>query len=242
MGIFLVIILLVYTFLGMQRGFIVSLFDFCKYIAAFILTIILYKVFARIVCDIIVIDGLPLDQHFIKIFREKLESLGGLFTAAPDGYNTENVAAGLKDAGIPTFFANILNPIIVNALSGLETGISNIVATFVVNTTIYILSFILLFIILVVVCITIGNILSEDIKKNKYTATVDKTLGTAFGFVHGLCVIWLALAFIGFTSGILPFLQGWVDDSGLATFLQNNNLILLIIKGTFNINSMLGLS
>ena len=92
------------------------------------------------------------------------------------------------------------------------------------------------------VCITIGNILSEDINKNKYTATVDKTLGTAFGFVHGLCVIWLALAFIGFTSGILPFLQGWVDDSGLATFLQNNNLILLIIKGTFNINSMLGLS
>ena len=242
MGIFLVIVLLAYTFLGMQRGFIKSLFDFCKYIAAFILTIILYKLFARIVCDIIVIDGLTLDRHFIKLLQEKLESLGGLFVAAPDGYNTENVAAALSDAGVPTFIANILNPIIVNALSGLETGISNIVATFVVTTTIYILSFIVLFIILVTVCIIIGNILSDGVNCNKYTATVDKTLGTVFGFVHGLCVIWMALAFIGFTSSILPFLQNWVDSSGLATFLQNNNLIMLIIKGTFNINSMLGIS
>lgn len=238
--IIVLVIIGVFVAVGIFKGFVKSLFDLLNYVFALVVAILLYKLFARFVCDIFLIDGIALDKHFINQLQTSLEAKGGIFVAAPGGYTSENVAIALSDAGVPVFFATILNPILVSVLSGVTVGLAEALATFIVDTAIYIIAFIVLYIIATIVLHFISGAICKLFQSSSFAVGVDKSLGAVFGLLQGVIIIWLILALVGLISGILPSIQNLIESSVIAKFLQSNNLLVSIITSNFDIGSFFG--
>lgn len=207
----LVLVLLVFIFMGYKRGLTGSLLKLVSFAAAIVLALILYNPVANLVIENTTIDE-KMTQSIIDIFSK----------------NEKNEEEE-ENKGVQNTIINNISKEIENAT---EETRDSIVEQSARNSSIMVIkigSAIVIFLVakiaLVVVSFFIKGITELPIIKQ-----VDKIGGIAYGFIEGMLIIYIVLAIISFV-GVLWEGNTAVDaieKSAIGSMLYNNNIVVKI--------------
>lgn len=205
MGIIVDLILIaffvLFIFLGYKKGLAGSLIKLCSFVIALILALVLFKPVGNIIKDNTQLDE-NIKNTVVETFIKK------------DASEEENMPNDLIE-NISSEIENATTEVVDTTAQSISDTIINIGAG--------ILVFIVARLLLIIVSIFVKQIVKLPI-----IGLVDKVGGIAYGAVEGIVIIYIVLGLISLTSLI------WVDNvvvtaitnSGIGSFLYNNNLIL----------------
>ena len=207
MGIIVDLILIacfiLFIFVGYKKGLAGSLIKLCSFVIALILALALYKPVANAVKDNTQIDE-NIKSTIVETFGQQEQT------------QEENMPKDLVQ-NISSEIENATAEAVNNAAQSISDTIINIGAGIVI--------FIVARLLLIIV-----SIFAKQIVKLPIIGLVDKVGGIAYGAVEGIVIIYIVLGLISLSSLI------WVDNavvtaitnSGIGSFLYNNNIILKI--------------
>ena len=207
MGIIVDLILIacfiLFIFVGYKKGLAGSLIKLCSFVIALILALALYKPVANVIKDNTQIDE-NIKSTIVETFGQQEQT------------QEENMPKDLVQ-NISSEIENATSEVVNNTAQSISDTIINIGAGIVI--------FIVARLLLIIV-----SIFAKQIVKLPIIGLVDKVGGIAYGAVEGIVIIYIVLGLISLSSLI------WVDNavvtaitnSGIGSFLYNNNIILKI--------------
>ena len=205
MGIIVDLILIaffvLFIFLGYKKGLAGSLIKLCSFVIALILALVLFKPVGNIIKDNTQLDE-NIKNTVVETFIKKDES---------------------EEENMPNDLIENISSEIENATTEVVDTTAQSISDTIINIGAGILVFIVARLLLIIVSIFVKQIVKLPI-----IGLVDKVGGIAYGAVEGIVIIYIVLGLISLTSLI------WVDNavvtaitnSGIGSFLYNNNLIL----------------
>ena len=207
MGIIVDLILIacfiLFIFVGYKKGLAGSLIKLCSFVIALILALALYKPVANAIKDNTQIDE-NIKSTIVETFRQQEQT---------------------QEENMPKDLVQNISSEIENATSEAVNNIAQSISDTIINIGAGIVIFIVARLLLIIV-----SIFAKQIVKLPIIGLVDKVGGIAYGTVEGIVIIYIVLGLISLSSLI------WVDNavvtaitnSGIGSFLYNNNIILKI--------------
>ena len=207
MGIIVDLILIacfiLFIFVGYKKGLAGSLIKLCSFVIALILALALYKPVANAVKDNTQIDE-NIKSTIVETFGQQEQT---------------------QEENMPKDLVQNISSEIENATSEAVNNTAQSISDTIINIGAGILIFIVARLLLIIV-----SIFAKQIVKLPIIGLVDKVGGIAYGAVEGIVIIYIVLGLISLSSLI------WVDNavvtaitnSGIGSFLYNNNIILKI--------------
>lgn len=207
MGIIVDLILIacfiLFIFVGYKKGLAGSLIKLCSFIIALILALALYKPVANAVKDNTQIDE-NIKSTIVETFGQQEQT---------------------QEENMPKDLVQNISSEIENATSEAVNNTAQSISDTIINIGAGIVIFIVTRLLLIIV-----SIFAKQIVKLPIIGLVDKVGGIAYGAVEGIVIIYIVLGLISLSSLI------WVDNavvtaitnSGIGSFLYNNNIILKI--------------
>ena len=207
MGIIVDLILIacfiLFIFVGYKKGLAGSLIKLCSFVIALILALALYKPVANAVKDNTQIDE-NIKSTIVETFGQQEQT---------------------QEENMPKDLVQNISSEIENATSEAVNNIAQSISDTIINIGAGIVIFIVTRLLLIIV-----SIFAKQIVKLPIIGLVDKVGGIAYGAVEGIVIIYIVLGLISLSSLI------WVDNavvtaitnSGIGSFLYNNNIILKI--------------
>ena len=207
MGIIVDLILIacfiLFIFVGYKKGLAGSLIKLCSFVIALILALALYKPVANAIKDNTQIDE-NIKSTIVETFGQQEQT---------------------QEENMPKDLVQNISSEIENATSEAVNNIAQSISDTIINIGAGIVIFIVTRLLLIIV-----SIFAKQIVKLPIIGLVDKVGGIAYGAVEGIVIIYIVLGLISLSSLI------WVDNavvtaitnSGIGSFLYNNNIILKI--------------
>ena len=207
MGIIVDLILIacfiLFIFVGYKKGLAGSLIKLCSFVIALILALALYKPVANAVKDNTQIDE-NIKSTIVETFRQQEQT---------------------QEENMPKDLVQNISSEIENATAEAVNNTAQSISDTIINIGAGIVIFIVARLLLIIV-----SIFAKQIVKLPIIGLVDKVGGIAYGTVEGIVIIYIVLGLISLSSLI------WVDNavvtaitnSGIGSFLYNNNIILKI--------------
>ena len=207
MGIIVDLILIacfiLFIFVGYKKGLAGSLIKLCSFVIALILALALYKPVANAVKDNTQIDE-NIKSTIVETFGQQEQT---------------------QEENMPKDLVQNISSEIENATSEAVNNTAQSISDTIINIGAGIVIFIVTRLLLIIV-----SIFAKQIVKLPIIGLVDKVGGIAYGAVEGIVIIYIVLGLISLSSLI------WVDNavvtaitnSGIGSFLYNNNIILKI--------------
>ena len=207
MGIIVDLILIacfiLFIFVGYKKGLAGSLIKLCSFVIALILALALYKPVANAVKDNTQIDE-NIKSTIVETFGQQEQT---------------------QEENMPKDLVQNISSEIENATSEAVNNTAQSISDTIINIGAGIVIFIVARLLLIIV-----SIFAKQIVKLPIIGLVDKVGGIAYGAVEGIVIIYIVLGLISLSSLI------WVDNavvtaitnSGIGSFLYNNNIILKI--------------
>lgn len=203
-------IIAICIFLGYKKGLIGVLFTILSFLIALIIAFVLYKPISNAIIANTQIDETIQNAIMEKVLKNKTE---------------ENITPEQ---------ANNTSQIVIDYINSYTSEIKNtgteIVAKNLAQTTIGIVVFILLLIISRIILYFFKAIFNI-IAKIPIIKQVNKLGGIVYGVIKGLLIIYIILAITSLLAPMLSDLEIFkaVNNSFIAGYMYNNNLILKII-------------
>lgn len=225
--IIIVLIVIVFGFFGLKKGFMKSLLSF----AGVFLALVIAFIFADNISAALV------DTQLGKIINDfslkMLNGIGGLMTTVVPSYDE---LLGTLSQTLPMVIAKILAESI-NKYTGdiANKTIAELLTPTLSNILLTILSFVIIFVVLLIVFAIVKAIVGA-ITDLPIIKQLDKALGFVLGVIKGIVFVYVILLVLSFVSGA-PFMQSVMtimNESKLALYLYNNNLILIVGQGLLN--------
>ena len=207
MGIIVDLILIacfiLFIFVGYKKGLAGSLIKLCSFVIALILALALYKPVANVIKDNTQIDE-NIKSTIVETFGQQEQT---------------------QEENMPKDLVQNISSEIENATSEAVNNTAQSISDTIINIGAGIVIFIVARLLLIIV-----SIFAKQIVKLPIIGLVDKVGGIAYGAVEGIVIIYIVLGLISLSSLI------WVDNavvtaitnSGIGSFLYNNNIILKI--------------
>ena len=207
MGIIVDLILIacfiLFIFVGYKKGLAGSLIKLCSFVIALILALALYKPVANAVKDNTQIDE-NIKSTIVETFGQQEQT---------------------QEENMPKDLVQNISSEIENATAEAVNNTAQSISDTIINIGAGIVIFIVARLLLIIV-----SIFAKQIVKLPIIGLVDKVGGIAYGAVEGIVIIYIVLGLISLSSLI------WVDNavvtaitnSGIGSFLYNNNIILKI--------------
>ena len=207
MGIIVDLILIacfiLFIFVGYKKGLAGSLIKLCSFVIALILALALYKPVANAIKDNTQIDE-NIKSTIVETFGQQEQT---------------------QEENMPKDLVQNISSEIENATSEAVNNTAQSISDTIINIGAGIVIFIVTRLLLIIV-----SIFAKQIVKLPIIGLVDKVGGIAYGTVEGIVIIYIVLGLISLSSLI------WVDNavvtaitnSGIGSFLYNNNIILKI--------------
>ena len=199
----LIAFFILFIFVGYKKGLAGSLIKLCSFVIALILALALYKPVANAVKDNTQIDE-NIKSTIVETFGQQEQT---------------------QEENMPKDLVQNISSEIENATSEAVNNIAQSISDTIINIGAGIVIFIVTRLLLIIVSIFVKQIVKLPI-----IGLVDKVGGIAYGAVEGIVIIYIVLGLISLSSLI------WVDNavvtaitnSGIGSFLYNNNIILKI--------------
>ena len=199
----LIACIILFIFVGYKKGLAGSLIKLCSFVIALILALALYKPVANAVKDNTQIDE-NIKSTIVETFGQQEQT---------------------QEENMPKDLVQNISSEIENATSEAVNNIAQSISDTIINIGAGIVIFIVARLLLIIV-----SIFAKQIVKLPIIGLVDKVGGIAYGTVEGIVIIYIVLGLISLSSLI------WVDNavvtaitnSGIGSFLYNNNIILKI--------------
>ena len=199
----LIVCFILFIFVGYKKGLAGSLIKLCSFVIALILALALYKPVANAVKDNTQIDE-NIKSTIVETFGQQEQT---------------------QEENMPKDLVQNISSEIENATSEAVNNIAQSISDTIINIGAGIVIFIVARLLLIIV-----SIFAKQIVKLPIIGLVDKVGGIAYGAVEGIVIIYIVLGLISLSSLI------WVDNavvtaitnSGIGSFLYNNNIILKI--------------
>ena len=207
MGIIVDLILIacfiLFIFVGYKKGLAGSLIKLCSFVIALILALALYNPVANAVKDNTQIDE-NIKSTIVETFGQQEQT---------------------QEENMPKDLVQNISSEIENATAEAVNNTAQSISDTIINIGAGIVIFIVTRLLLIIV-----SIFAKQIVKLPIIGLVDKVGGIAYGAVEGIVIIYIVLGLISLSSLI------WVDNavvtaitnSGIGSFLYNNNIILKI--------------
>ena len=199
----LIAFFILFIFVGYKKGLAGSLIKLCSFVIALILALALYKPVANAVKDNTQIDE-NIKSTIVETFRQQEQT---------------------QEENMPKDLVQNISSEIENATAEAVNNTAQSISDTIINIGAGIVIFIVTRLLLIIV-----SIFAKQIVKLPIIGLVDKVGGIAYGAVEGIVIIYIVLGLISLSSLI------WVDNavvtaitnSGIGSFLYNNNIILKI--------------
>ena len=197
----LIAFFILFIFLGYKKGLTGSLIKLCSFVIALILALVLFKPVGNAIKDNTQLDE-NIKNTVVETFIKK------------DASEEENMPNDLIE-NISSEIENATTEVVDTTAQSISDTIINIGAGIIVVRVARLL-------------LIIVSIFAKQIVQLPIIGLVDKVGGIAYGAVEGIVIIYIVLGLISLTSLI------WVNNavviaitnSGIGSFLYNNNLIL----------------
>ncbi|MCL2164043.1 MAG: CvpA family protein [Oscillospiraceae bacterium] len=218
--IFVVLILVFVSWLGVRKGLFHSILDFIYSLLSLLFAILIYPFITRFIAG-------------TDWFADAERSFAHYMLTKPDG-GAQNaisgVGAAIETVELPTLFRE--NTITDAAQRALDAGIE--VAAFVAShrTLVVVIAFFAMVLVFFIIRSLLG-VLDQFITKvikQPVLAKANKILGVVPGFLMGCLVVYMIMAFLAIMN-LLPEFTGiiaWVNDSKIASFFYNDNIIFKV--------------
>ena len=199
----LIAFFILFIFVGYKKGLAGSLIKLCSFVIALILALALYKPVANAVKDNTQIDE-NIKSTIVETFGQQEQT---------------------QEENMPKDLVQNISSEIENATAEAVNNTAQSISDTIINIGAGIVIFIVARLLLIIV-----SIFAKQIVKLPIIGLVDKVGGIAYGAVEGIVIIYIVLGLISLSSLI------WVDNavvtaitnSGIGSFLYNNNIILKI--------------
>ena len=199
----LIAFFILFIFVGYKKGLAGSLIKLCSFVIALILALALYNPVANAIKDNTQIDE-NIKSTIVETFGQQEQT---------------------QEENMPKDLVQNISSEIENATSEAVNNTAQSISDTIINIGAGIVIFIVTRLLLIIV-----SIFAKQIVKLPIIGLVDKVGGIAYGAVEGIVIIYIVLGLISLSSLI------WVDNavvtaitnSGIGSFLYNNNIILKI--------------
>lgn len=196
-----VVIILLFTFLGYKRGLIKLAIKLCTFVIAVIIAFMVYKPVANII-----IQNTELDETIENAIVN---------TILPEGSSTDDEIN----------LSNDLPNIIIENSQNTVISIAHSISTTLIETTCLLIIFIVVKIVLKFV-----TFIADLIAKLPILKQFNKLGGTIYGILEGLLIILVGFAVISLIAPLLDIsILESINNSNIAFFFYNNNLLLKIL-------------
>lgn len=196
-----VVIILLFTFLGYKRGLIKLAIKLCTFVIAVIIAFMVYKPVANII-----IQNTELDETIENAIVN---------TILPEGSSTDDEIN----------LSNDLPNIIIENSQNTVISIAHSISTTLIETTCLLIIFIVVKIVLKFV-----TFIADLIAKLPILKQFNKLGGTIYGILEGLLIIFVGFAVISLIAPLLDIsILESINNSNIAFFFYNNNLLLKIL-------------
>ena len=232
-------IITITALIGLKNGLVKSLVRLIGGLLSVVLAYLLCQSAVKLLSDLIVMDGLPLDQYVTALIETEItENFVGIpgvediFISVPaGGYNFENVSASLTANGIPAVLSGILSPILVGMLEGSQLPLATYAAGALAGIIMSALAFLLMFIIVSVILGQVANLL-DKIFSLPLVGIVNRLGGLLFGGLKAVLIIWVVLFFAALVGAVSGPIGTLIDNTVVVKFLaEYNPLTLLVTNG-----------
>lgn len=199
----LIAFFILFIFVGYKKGLAGSLIKLCSFVIALILALALYNPVANAIKDNTQIDE-NIKSTIVETFGQQEQT---------------------QEENMPKDLVQNISSEIENATAEAVNNTAQSISDTIINIGAGIVIFIVTRLLLIIV-----SIFAKQIVKLPIIGLVDKVGGIAYGAVEGIVIIYIVLGLISLSSLI------WVDNavvtaitnSGIGSFLYNNNIILKI--------------
>ncbi len=226
--IILILLLLLFAGMGMKKGFMKTMLSFAGIILSLIIAVFLTNSFAGM------LEGTGIHDFIIKSSSGMLDGVGGFMATEIPSYE---VLYEALSASMPDFIAKMLADSAA-ALIGTSANmtIAELLTPTLASFFLHIASFFILFVGSFIITLIVKAIVSA-ITSLPIISTVDKLLGFVLGLVKGILFIsavMLLLSFMG-NIGFVETINTYIMDSFLASYMYNNNILLIIVDFVINL-------
>ena len=225
LDIFVIIIICIFVLTGAHRGFIKTCFGFLPVIVSLIAANELYPGVSKF------LRGTALYTNLSEKVAETLDLSG-----AVQNFVNQSESGIIESLKLPDFFKTSMlennNPVVYQILGvqNLQDYISGYVANICINVISIIGVYIVVFIAVKIILSTLNLV-----AKLPGISFLNKTGGAAAGMAEGIVLMWILgiiLVFFYSSPNFAPFFE-LLEQSKLALFLYNNNLLLFMILKIF---------
>lgn len=213
-----IIIILVFTVIGIRSGFLYSVFRLVSYLLSVIFAIKFYPVLSNMLKNTVLYTSIK-DAVIKGIIRQQEANPAGL-----EGSTADSIVVGLK---VPGFIKEaILENIIKKDILGIQKildAIGSEIAMLVLNILSVILIYLIIRFGLVFARVIIKAIASLPVFKQ-----LDKTGGLVLGALEGVLVVYILCAVLILFSAFPKFSStiDSIEDSQFANYFYQNNFIV----------------
>jgi len=215
----LMAIIVLFAFIGMKKGLVMSLFTICSSIIAIIAAFIFYPFVSKVIIKMPFVTAFN-DQLLSKIHQIQTEKLSGAVTTTGNQLLDNLNVPQLLRPQIEKKIGNLGNNM---DFSVLTTKLSNSITQIFSN----VISIIVIFILISIALLFIRGLL-KGITDLPILHQLDVTGGLFFGIVEGVLIIYITIAFLslfGSNPSIQPIIQA-VDKSILGGLFFKSNFII----------------
>ena len=222
----LVLLLFLFAFWGLKKGFMSSILSFAGLALSFVIAVLFANKLA------VMLEGTAIYNFISDMAAGMLNGVGDFMATSIPSYDVLYDALSAK---LPDFLAKILADSASAMIgSSADMTIAELLMPSLVSMFMTITSFIMLFIGSYILTIIIKAIVSA-ITSLPIIHLADKLLGFILGLIKGfvfVSVLFLIMSFLGGLS-FVETINVYINDSYLASYMYNNNIILLIVQYIF---------
>ncbi|HHW31168.1 MAG TPA: CvpA family protein [Clostridiaceae bacterium] len=216
-------IIVLFTFIGLKKGFIISIFDIASFFISAVLSIKLYPKVAEF------LNGIGVRSYFqTTIYKGLLTQKDIMVSKMGSSDLSVSVSSFVNDLPVPGIMKNSMIEQIPNSqdIIGIN-GVLDIVSAELSNVAVSIAALVALFII-IRVCLLIARVLLKGIANLPVLKQLDKAGGLVLGAVEGLLMVYIIFSVIVFFNAWPQYEAtfGAIDQSLIAKFFYSNNFIM----------------
>lgn len=218
-----ILLILVNVIIGYHKGLIKTLISMFSVIASFYIAKISYHPFTDYVLEKFGDPTSALGEKVQVFLLEKISYHPGVMSGP-------EIDTAIENSDLPKAVVSLLKEKVI--LSDSYTGTIEQLGTTVASFIIYAVGFVLLFILLLLAFKLLSK-LSESITSIPIIKQINKLGGVIVGSVVGLLYIYLALFIVGIFSGTgaMEKVISMIQESAIASYFYNHNMIVWLIKG-----------
>lgn len=217
--IIVLLIILIFGFVGYKRGFVKTAFGMASFFIAIILAFCLYKAVAYTLAE-----RTEIDEWIYNAIAGKASQEGNIETNDEPESNNDNQSIEEAVKNLPENMKEQLG------LDEMKDQTKAIVAEKVTEVALNIISFVGIYVVvritLAIVCFVLDKLMLLPVLKQ-----VNEIMGLIIGVVQGLlgtCVVFAIITFLTSVCG-MDVIIAYINNSVIARFLYENNFIIYLL-------------